>query len=105
MFRFLIDRYRFSALQFALLTLALLSCLPAPSRGQGTGKKNPIPTGPALIKAEELIQDLFGKDIEKAKKDPAVGSKVAARLLKEARASKQFLAECYVCYREARDVA
>lgn len=86
---------------FAMLALAGLA---VPALGQET-KKSPVPAPAAQARVEKLIEEIYGQDIAKAKKDPAARSQLALTFLQEARDSRDDSAARYVLLREARELA
>src|ERR1700730_10299006 len=68
------------------------------------GKRLPIPAKKELVKAEELVRDIFKEEIDKAK-DAETRTKLAIYLLQQGDESSEDAAARYVLYREARDLA
>src|SRR5262245_20557864 len=94
-----------SSWQLAFATVAILAlAFLVPVPGQES-KKAPVPAPPAQAKVEKLIEEIYGQDIAKAKKDPAARSQLAQTFLQEARDSRDDPAARYVLLREARDLA
>src|SRR5262245_24923639 len=85
------------AIVFVLSSVAL-------SQNAGDAKKSPVPAKTAQAKALDLINDIFKEDFAGAK-DPEARSKLAAFLLQQGKESRDDVANRYVLYREARDLA
>lgn len=74
------------------------------SLGQGEGKRLPVPDQAAQAKSLKLVLDVFMDDIAAAK-DAEARAKLAGNLLQQGRESKDDLANRFVLFREARDLA
>jgi hypothetical protein len=68
-------------------------------------KRQPIPSQPALVKAETLIQELYKQEFSKARKDVAESSRLAATLLQEGKDTHDLIAGRYLLLVHARDLA
>ncbi|MBM4067594.1 MAG: hypothetical protein FJ271_01425 [Planctomycetes bacterium] len=90
----------------SVLTLCvLLGCLALSAPAQEKQKKPGIPAPAEQARIEKLIEEIYGPDIAKAKKDPAARSQLALTFLQEARDSRDDPAARYVLLREARELA
>jgi hypothetical protein len=86
------------------LTLAFGLVLRLPG-GEPARKKLPVPDKNAKLKAHKLIQEVYGEDYAKARKDPAALAGLARTLLQEGRDTVDDPAARYVLYQEARQLA
>src|SRR5438445_10094342 len=84
------------------LAFALVLALPG---GEPARKKLPVPDKAGQLKAHKLIQEVYGEDYAKARKDPAALAGLARTLLQEGRDTADDPAARYVLYREARQLA
>lgn len=73
--------------------------------GQEKAKKPVPPSSLAQARVEKLLDELYGKEIAKAKADPAARSQLAVIYLQEARDTRDDVAARYVLLREARELA
>jgi hypothetical protein len=83
-------------------------CALAVSAGLAGGqdvKRQPIPSEPALAKAEALIQELYKDEFTKARKEPAALGRLAAILLQEGKDTHDLIAGRYLLFVHARDLA
>jgi len=88
--------------QLTALGLVFLGCLAA--LGAGAPKKSSVPTETAQDRARQVINDVFGKEIEAA--DTADRARaLAQKMLKTAAESNEDLAGQYVLLREAAGLA
>jgi hypothetical protein len=88
---------------WALAGILVLCGLSSWAQTEGA-KKLPVPDQQAQARALNLINDIFKEDIALAK-EPEAKSKLAAYLLQQGRESKEFPANRYILFREARDLA
>lgn len=85
-----------------------LLCAFAVATGSAGGqdiKRQPIPSEPALAKAEALIQELYKDEFMKARKAPAESNRLAATLLQEGKDTHDLIAGRYLLLVHARDLA
>lgn len=87
-----------------LMTISMVWAI-ASAEGQEKNRKSPPPPPAAQAKVEKLIEELYGKEIAKAKQDTASRAQLALVFLQEARDTRDDLAARYVLLREARDLA
>src|SRR5437588_9574851 len=91
-----------------LLALALIVALvraPSAAGPESGQKKAPIPSEADQARARTLIQELYGEEYAKARKDPVALASLARALLQEGRDTTDDPAGRYVLFREARDLA
>lgn len=92
-------------IKHAATTLFAVICLALPVSAQEKEKKTAVPAAAAQARVEKLIEEIYGQDIAKAKKDAAARSQLALTFLQEARDSRDDPSARYVLLREARELA
>src|SRR5947208_5469507 len=93
-----------TGLRAAALAFGLVCSLPG-GEPAPPPKKAPIPDKAAQTRARKLIEEVYGEDYARARKDPTVLAGLARTLLQEARDTTDDLGARYVLFHEASTLA